>query len=303
MKIPILAISTGALLVSACGSSAGVSLQEVIDAETAPLESFSTSYTGRVDGALVAQPIDGFEPEADGGYPVLLFMTGTFGRNTIPTSMAFVHRAAARGFVAGSVDYENTARFGCGVMRDKAAAVYSDTFAADNAIEVLCSRPKADCSKGIVVAGHSQGSFMAILAGDYDPRVRAVAALGTGYDLALGADMERCLVDERQLPAARILGINGQADHTFGGALAAVSQLNELAARSCDTSDFECLDEASAQGWIRVRHAQVADGHADHCFMMHDRCASKEIDPHWVWGSDAFSLDATLAFLGIHVDR
>ena len=59
---------------------------------------------------------------------------------------------------------------------------------AATALSQLCTRPKADCSKGIVTAGFSQGSHLAAIAGNYDSRIRATFLIGGGTQAANNRD-------------------------------------------------------------------------------------------------------------------
>ncbi len=87
--------------------------------------------------------------------------------------------AALRGFVAASVGYTNGAfdGLGCESAPAKARCAFDRNW-PDSAINKLCSRPKADCNKGIVVMGHSLGGGIAILASEYNDQVRLVAPCG-----------------------------------------------------------------------------------------------------------------------------
>jgi hypothetical protein len=236
------------------------------DSGTLATEPFTDTYQGWNAGtnSIEEYAMLGAEPVAPGAYPVFIYTVGTFGTHDTASAIPWIEEMAARGFVAASVEYSNGPLFGCPAMYEKAGGIYSD---ADSAIAMLCGRPKADCSKGIVTAGHSQGSMMAMLAADFDARVRATLALGTGYSL-LGfiANHEQCLVTDRVLPDDRLRATNGESDGSFGALDTMVDQLNDLTAMGCEAADITCL-RPNGSGWVLVQDSDVLDGEADHCFM------------------------------------
>lgn len=105
---------------------------------------------------------------------------------------------------------------------------------ASSAVSQLCSRAKADCSKGIVVGGFSQGSVLALLARNYDARVQA--AYGTGMRVVYSAyDLSPCVLSaNRSLPGDRLRAVNGERDHFAGGSQAAVQDsLQRVTGTAC----------------------------------------------------------------------
>jgi hypothetical protein len=100
---------------------------------------------------------------------------------------------AARGFISVQVEYPNDLReLGCGleefgfggffpsflldVVMKKAATVFPA------ALDAVCKHPRADCTAGVAVSGHSQGGLLSLLGLQYaNKRVTAVLPLGVGY--------------------------------------------------------------------------------------------------------------------------
>jgi hypothetical protein len=225
---------------------------------TATAVTFDITYRGE-NGMVYA--IHGAEPATEGEYPVFIYTVGAFGTYDSISALAWIDYIASRGFVAATVEYPNGPRPGCAALREKAAGIYSGP---DSAIAVLCGRARANCLKGIVTAGHSQGSAMAMLAADYDSRVRAALALGTGVDLVgPGLNHQACLADERMLPSDAVRAVNGESDATYGGTM--LDQLDLLTGMTC-AAGTRCL-RANGSGWILARDSEVTDGLADHCYM------------------------------------
>merc|ERR1711879_926822 len=51
---------------------------------------------------------------------------------------------------------------------------------APNAISELCRRPRASCSAGVAMSGHSQGGFITSFSIKYECRITAIMPLGIG---------------------------------------------------------------------------------------------------------------------------
>jgi hypothetical protein len=132
-----------------------------------------------------------------GTVPLLLFFPGTADdlnldqlKQGLPD--AVVHRAAELGFAAAAVAYRSLdfnlfypdrmdAKEKCVWRQDPLSAVAQ---LCGNQGPLAASATIIDCKKGIVVAGHSQGGLMALMAANYDSRVAAAYTLGAGagYD-------------------------------------------------------------------------------------------------------------------------
>jgi len=179
-------------------------------------------------------------------------------------------------------------------------------------VSVLCGRAKADCSKGIVTGGFSQGSVLATQSANFDSRVRAAWGTGDGVKYS-SFDLTSCQANgNRTLPSNHLRVVVGQQDQFVGGGSGFTagtitnvrSQLQTLTGLSCGTSATSCL-QADGSGWVIVLNNQVQDGSADHCFMRTSgnlcRASQNTLDGNWKNGTDAWELGASLAWLDSRV--
>ena len=266
-------------------------------------------------------------PETPGPHPVFMYTVGTFGAANSVAALAFVEEMAARGFVAATVEYENNLEFGCGApgLDDKAAALYGSD-RDDSAAAILCARPEADCSLGIVVAGHSQGSFVALRAANFNPDVRAAWAMGTSdhrepWELTCLRDPAMDPASDRLLPSTALRVVTGESDVLFGPddnndgshEESLRPALERIAGITC-AGAMECLD-AGGGGWVLVPNSVVEDGTAGHSYFTRNEEKPRppredEADPYGLlldpaWMSDAsqpWTLPAAADFLSAFVD-
>lgn len=286
------AVGLAAALCTAAFFSSGASAQT----------SFSASYSGAgVTGGSCTSTynISGMEPSGTGTYPVFVYMVGTSENYTNASAMEAVRRMAAKGYVAATIEYANSQFGSCSVIGGKAACVFNPNNAA-SAVAQLCSRAKADCAKGIVVAGFSQGSIMAILAKNHDARVQAAYGIGAGVQYST-YDLRACVANgNRTLRSDRLRAINGEKDNFNGGtASAARSQLQELTGLNCGSTAYGCLNPNNS-GWLIVKNSQVADRSADHCYMRRSGdCLGSQssLDAGWQSGTANWQLESNLQWL------
>jgi hypothetical protein len=103
---------------------------------------------------------------------------------------------------------------------------------------------------------------------------------------------------KRTLSSARLRAVNGEADGFLGGnELNVRAQLQELTGRGCTTPS--CL-ASDGSGWYIVKHAEVSDGNADHCYMRATGgCTGSQssLDQKWLNGTYAWSADPNLQWL------
>ncbi|MGH3697740.1 MAG: hypothetical protein ACRDRX_27805 [Pseudonocardiaceae bacterium] len=225
---------------------------------------------------------DVWEPAAPGKYPVAIVTVGTFGSITAPAYQELAKEFGRQGFVAVVADYntwENLLKpIDINRVKAKADCTYRPS-RPDNVVTKVCARPKADCTKGIVTSGHSQGGAMALLGHDYDSRINAAHAWGTGNDVPI--TMER----------SKIRVIAGEKD-TAGKT---PTDLNAMTGLNC-TDQWECFIGPDGSGWRRVRDNEVTDGDADHCFTTVDGCGG-ELDVKAMDASKNWSYPATVIWL------
>jgi len=286
--------------------------------------------------ALEAGGIDrelwGLEPSEDGTYPVLLYFVGWTGAHTFHTAITVVEQAAQKGFVAATVGYSNGATEGipdCASSAIKAQCAFDEGW-EHSAINALCARRKADCNKGIVVIGHSLGGGVAVLARNYNERVRAVVSIGTSPEIGSppGACFDAAPTQPpaapytRKLLATQHLAIVGRMD-VF---LEASTEMNKMTGLNCSLTDTFCSVDGGAMptaGWYQVQHTEVTDGFAGHCHMLDgnlyswflvggqyyylpysDYCLSGTLDPVWETSTTApWSLPSMLNWLDQFVDH
>ena len=209
------------------------------------------------DKCTLTQQIYGSEPSAQGRYPVLLYLHG-YVADTLGNleGQRVAELAASQGFVAAAFTYESSVVWSTAAA-DKNARCMFDPDSNGNALANVCARPKADCSRGVVVAGFSSGGAIAARAANFSPQVRAGWLLGVN-----GPAVPEALAPpagSRALPNNRIRISVGRSD-IDGNDLTA---LNMLTGRSCSASP--CLGP-DGSGYYVVEHSEVADGVADHCW-------------------------------------
>lgn len=267
------------------------------------LSSFTASYKGGSSTCGTSYSIQGKEPSSLGTYPVFIYMVGTSETYTNASALAAVDEMAGRGYVAATVQYPNSTFGSCSTLTARSKCIFDST-SASSAVAALCSRPTADCSKGIVVAGFSQGSILAILSKNYDTRVQAAYGLGAGVQYST-YDLRACVANgKRSLASTRLRAVNGEADGFLGGSESGVrGQLQELTGRSCTTSS--CL-ASDGSGWYIVKHAEASDGNADHCYMRASggcNGSQNSLDQKWLNGTYGWSVDPNLQWLSGFTQR
>lgn len=264
--------------------------------------SFTATYTGAGYGGSTCNSsynISGMEPGTAGKYPVFVYMVGTYETYNNASATEAVKRMAGKGYVAATIEYASSTFGTCSDIGAKASCAFNPNSAA-SAISQLCTRGKADCSKGIVVAGFSQGSIMAILAKNYDSRIQAAYAIGAGVQYT-NYDLRTCVANgNRSLPSDRLLAVNGEKDNFNGGtASAARSQLQEVTGMNCGSTAYGC-QATNNSGWLIVKNSQVSDLSADHCYMrLSGDCYGSEssLDAGWKSGTQNWQLESNLNWL------
>lgn len=261
------------------------------------LDSFSDSYR---NGFWSSASISGLEPSEAGSYPVFLYMVGTTENYQNGAAQAAVEGMAQRGYVAATVQYSNTFFGSCSNISGKAEYIFEQSN-SNSAVNKICARGKADCSKGIVVGGFSQGAVIAALAKNFDSRVEAAYGMGLGVQYSF-YDLRSCLADgNRVLPSERLRAVNGEADDFMGQNASSVrSQLEQLTGLSGGSSAYS-VTTANGSGWYMVSHGEVEDGYADHCYMRQGGCLASQsgsnLDPAWTIDTAPWQLNFNLDWL------
>jgi len=218
-------------------------------------------------------------------------------------AMAAVDAAVARGMVAATVEYANASFGTCSTIAGRAKGIFNSA-STSSAISKLCARAKADCSKGIVTGGLSQGSIISVLAKDYDSRVRASMGQGTGSTYTVAYNLESCMANGKHTqPGSRLRIINGERDMFVGGTESiARSQAELVTGIKCSGLSPTSCFQANGAGWAVVKDTQVLDLYADHCFMGYGtygaQCTGVAIvDANYQNGSANWALPATMNWL------
>jgi hypothetical protein len=262
--------------------------------------SFTATYQGTNNTTCnTSFSIDGEEPTAAGTYPVFLYMVGTTETFSNASATAAVQGMANRGYVAGTIQYSSGSFGSCSQIGAKAACIFNPN-SSTSAVQVLCSRAKADCTKGIVVAGFSQGAVIATLAKNTDSRVQAAYGLGDGVKYST-FNLTSCMANgNRTLPSDRLRAVNGDKDQFTGNSESAQqTNMQSLTGFTCASGATSCL-QSSGSGWIIVQDKQVSDGTADHCYMRASggcNGSQNSLDSGWQNGTVNWELNANLDWL------
>ena len=264
--------------------------------------SFSATYKGGSTASCgTTYNLQGKEPSGSGKYPVYVHIGGTGETYNGAWASAAVDAAVARGFVAATVQYDNGSFGTCATIGQRAKCIF-DPANVNSAIAKLCARAKADCSKGIVTGGLSQGSIISVLSKNHDPRIRASMGQGTGSTYTIAYNLESCMANGNHAqPGDRIRIVNGERDMFVGGTSAiARSQAALVTGTSCGLNN-ECL-RPNGSGYVVVQDYQVQDLYADHCFMglgtYGAQCTGvAAVDAYYRYGSSSWALPATMDWL------
>jgi hypothetical protein len=201
-----------------------------------------------------------------GPYPVFIWVPGSFESYEDPLAQFLLAEMTARGFLAATVSYDNSESVQmCSTYTPRAKGMF-DAKRTTSALKLLCGLSSASCQKGVVVMGASQGGFMAVLARNYAPQVRAVYALSMS-DYAQNAGVSFPCVDKQNtvIPADRLMIVNGAADQVFGGQ----TPLMNVSGLSCPQGSTQCWSpDKSGGGWYMVQNSEVESGRADHCYFL-----------------------------------
>jgi predicted esterase len=230
---------------------------------------------------------------------VFIYTVGTTETWDNGQAMAAVAEMAAKGFVAAAVQYDSSAFGTCSQILSKASYIYNSG-SSNSAVAKLCARAKADCSKGVVTAGFSQGSIIAINARNYDSRVRAAYGMGA-HNYYSGYTMNSCMnAGSYTLNKNNVRIVNGEVDAFPGGTASTVrSSSQSVAGKTCSSTSYECLN-SNGSGWIMVRNSAVGDGQADHCYQRATAgCSGSQnsLDNAWRNGSANWGVKANLTWL------
>jgi hypothetical protein len=257
------------------------------------------NFTATYSAGVTTYNIKGTEPNDSARHPVFIYTVGTTESWDNGQAMAAVAEMAAKGFVAAAVQYDSSLFGTCSQILAKAKYIYNSG-STSSAVSRLCSRARSDCSKGVVVAGFSQGSVIAINAKNYDSRVRAAYGMGS-HNLYTTYVMNSCMnAGSYTLSKNNLRIVNGEADAFPGGTASTVrSSSQSVAGKTCSATSYECLN-SNGSGWIMVRNSAVGDLSADHCYQRASLgCTGSQdlLDNAWRNGSANWGIKANLNWL------
>jgi hypothetical protein len=268
-------------------------------AAQAATTAFSATYKGTGGNSTScgsSYNIVGEEPATAGRHPVFIYTVGTTENNNNGQGLAVIKKMAEKGYVAAMVGYSSGLFGSCTYISNKARCIFNPA-STTSAIATICSRAKADCSKGIVTAGFSQGSIIATLAKNFDSRVRA--AYGVGLHKNYTTFSASCVLPtNRTLPQNRLRAVNGEGD-VFGGNTEASNRTSSIAVTGYTCTGTNCL-QADGSGWYVLKGNEVVDGTADHCYMRASGgCTGSQVnnDANWFNGTNAWGLNSSLNWL------
>jgi hypothetical protein len=254
------------------------------------VEEFSATAKTRASfGECVDEerPVLGYAPVTSGvTYPLFVWSVGTLAIYDSPEVFIILREMAKRGFVAVSASYDTFVANSCANIREKTMCIFDPTL-PDSLTSRMCARRDVDCSKGIVVGGHSQGSQISLVSKSYDSRVRAHWGMSANCDFLFNQDTGLCNPDgenddttcllhsETLLPTDRIRFVNGEGEE-YGTEV----DYERMSGKGCPPGTLDCLD-SDGSGWYRIANTMVQDGFADHCYIMNST------DGAWCPGLDA----------------
>jgi hypothetical protein len=138
-----------------------------------------------------------------------------------------------------------------------------------SALTSACAVAGADCSRGALVAGFSEGGAISVIAKNYTSNVNAVWALGLSATMlpsyTVPANMVASPGGTRALPNNKLVVNMGQTSNVFTRNLNSfdLPSLKKLTGLDCGSS-FQCVQNGN--GYYVVQNSEVADGVADHCY-------------------------------------
>jgi hypothetical protein len=215
-----------------------------------------------------------------GPYPVFVWVPGTYEYYMDPLSLLLVSQMSQRGFLAVSVQYSNTELAQtCNEYTPRTQGIF-DATRSTSAIATVCSLSSANCKKGVVVSGISQGGMLAVIARNYAPAVSAVYAMSAGdyNDAGVPIDLAACMGKQNTaIPASRLTVVNGQSDPAFGSQ----TTLQSTTGYACPSGSATCWSPAgTGAGWYLVQNSYVTGGVAGHCYIDVGGC-NDQFDPNW----------------------
>lgn len=220
---------------------------------------FKSYYPGDTGGPPLS--FIGAAPDDAAGCPVFVWVPDTTNVHDSELCRAVISRAAAKGFVAASVKFRDW-MFSPGGIDANARAIFGQH--PESVVSQLAGHEAASASRGLVVAGFSQGAAIAARAAAHHVEARAAWLVGFNEGaVSFQADSYRV--------------VNGEHD------------MGRPEQRNADGS-----------GWWVVQDELVTDGHAGHAYLHaaeHLWSAWTPPEARWVSLDDWWTLNANLDWL------
>lgn len=276
----------------------------VVPTAAAANTSFSDTYTGWTPGTNACSTtykVIGQEPNDGLTHPVFIYVIGTGGDPTSSEPGLYISGMANRGYVAAAVGYSTVTGFSAHELNAKAECIYN-TKLPNSAASVLCARPTADCSKGIVTAALSQGAYLAVRSANHEPLVHAAYVIGLNDAGTLDSpSLSQLSPPNRVLPSDHITIMDGGNVALLINKQNVRQQLNTIMGLSCATTANSCFYPNGA-GWYLVQGSEVQSGKAGHCYEegnQNNQCTNNPpFDPGFLPGqTHTWSLDPNLDFI------
>jgi dienelactone hydrolase len=307
------ALSLWCACVSNYEDEVGVAASALRAVSRAPLAiTYAGSANGNSSACSTARELLVFEPtDAATGerFPVMIVTVGLNAPHTEIDALTIAREGAKRGYVAASMEFANdSSGLSCSGVDQRANCSYNARL-SDSAVSRLCSRPLADCARGVVTFGHSLGGAMAVRAKNFDDRVRAAVTIGTAngnngaacFDpgQADGGNTDRALRNHEWRLYA------GETEFAENNATTRNTVTGQRCAAAPGTID--CLRD-DGSGWYQVGNSEVGDQVADHCYQLTGNgslaaiptvqsCAANAVDTTFESGTRPWSLGPAFAFL------
>ena len=236
----------------------------------------SSAFTTEFQTSYGVYSIRGYEPSESGTYPLYIWLAGTSMSSWGTDAQIYTNYVASNNIVGASVYYQNNVYPStCNQFRSKASSIFT-TSSATSAISVLCSRPKVDCTKGIIVSGFSQGAQLASLSANYVTTpysITGVYEMGGGDRVSGGFNFESCLAfNTLSLTTDKIRSCVGEFDEVFGVNRNGVrtQQIAITGQNNCGAFATDCI-QSDGSGWYIVVNAE-AGRTASHCYAYSGTC-------------------------------
>jgi dienelactone hydrolase len=320
------------LMISACAEQEGAVVDDISQTlETNSIWRTELTYPGgsanQADTACATtKKLYVSAPQQAGSYPVVIFLAGTVAFHNGEENLRAADELAKRGFIAGVAEYPNwDANWNdANYVQNKASCLFAQ-WTNKSALYKLCTFNQtrngavinADCwGKGIASAGFSQGGALALMARNYDTRVKATVSFSMAGSHNGSTNVVWNRAGGRVLPNDRVrvtigvndgyIGLPSTVSPKFAG-LDTVTGLSYAVPNNDVTTTYS--QRSNGSGWFIVGKENLnASNTAGHCWNYYggwpDACGLWKTMDDLAWGVGAwpsgkagFSLDGAADWL------